>query len=70
MTSGAVSTLTLAMDESGTWPGRRCRWQARGQIDRVEPGKRGLQRGRASRITRYWFDWVKMVEMMRWPKAS
>jgi hypothetical protein len=19
-------------------------------------------------ITRYWFDWVKMVEMIRWPK--
>ena len=24
----------------------------------------------ASRITRYWFDCVKMVETMRWPKAS
>ena len=26
--------------------------------------------GSASRITRYWLDWVKMVEMIRWPKAS
>ena len=26
--------------------------------------------GSASRITRYWLDWVKMVEMMRWPKVS
>ena len=23
--------------------------------------------GSMSRMTRYWFDWVKMVEMMRWP---
>ncbi len=26
--------------------------------------------GSASRITRYWLASVKMVEMMRWPKAS
>ncbi len=26
--------------------------------------------GSASRITRYWLDWVKMVETMRWPKLS
>jgi len=26
--------------------------------------------GLTSRITRYWFDCVKMVEMMRWPNAS
>jgi len=24
----------------------------------------------ASRITRYWFDWVKWIETMRWPNAS
>src|ERR1041385_6414102 len=26
--------------------------------------------GSDSRITRYWLDWVKIVETMRWPKAS
>ena len=25
--------------------------------------------GSASRMTRYWFDWVKIVEMIRCPKA-
>src|ERR1700722_6299843 len=25
--------------------------------------------GVASRITRYWLDWVKIVETMRWPNA-
>ncbi len=23
--------------------------------------------GSMSRMTRYWFDWVNTVEMMRWP---
>ena len=26
--------------------------------------------GSASMITRYWFDWVKIVETMRWPNES
>ena len=26
--------------------------------------------GSASKITRCWLDWVKMVEIMRWPKLS
>ncbi|CAY75509.1 hypothetical protein EPYR_03129 [Erwinia pyrifoliae DSM 12163] len=26
-------------------------------------------RGATSSTTRYWFDWVKMVEISRWPKA-
>ena len=25
--------------------------------------------GASSSTTRYWFDWVKMVEIRRWPKA-
>ena len=43
----------------------------RGQIDRRRATRAELcSAGSASRITRYWLDWVKMVETMRWPKAS
>src|ERR1700684_481104 len=63
--SGAVWTEVAAMALKGTWPppadGR--------EIEENESSEvcRSLS---ASRMTRYWFDWVKMVETMRWPKAS
>ena len=47
-------------------PGRRRRWADRCRSSR-RPSSAAC--GSASRITRYWLDWVKMVEMMRWPKA-
>jgi hypothetical protein len=28
-----------------------------------------LELGATSSTTRYWLDWVKMVEIRRWPKA-
>src|SRR5215470_12132217 len=65
--SGARRSVTAAMAKSGTWPPTL-----------VDEGKKieenaaivFCRAGSASRMTRYWLDWVKMVEMMRWPNAS
>ena len=40
------------------------------QIERDSEPSDFCRSGSASRMTRYWFDCVKMVETMRWPKAS
>src|SRR5690348_12283358 len=46
----------------------------RSRLDARKGGQRHLpasgRRQADSRITRYWLDWVKIVEMMRWPSAS
>ena len=44
--------------------------RGRGEIDGIQRLQRFCRAGSASRMTRYWLDWVKMVETMRWPKAS
>ncbi len=36
----------------------------------LRPAALCTRAGSASMITRYWLDWVKMVEMILWPKAS
>ena len=41
-----------------------------GQIERPRARRATCSsRGSACRITRSWLDWVKMVEMIRWPNA-
>ncbi len=62
---GAVTLLMVAMVERGVGaplPARRYRV--------CKPSGVVMVAGSASRITRYWVDWVKMVEMILWPKAS
>ena len=61
-----AARCTVAMADSGTCPPPR---STAGRSRRATRGE-CCSVGSASRITRYWFDWVKMVEMMRWPKAS
>jgi hypothetical protein len=62
--SGASFSLTVANDASGVGlPDAEIRLSfATSSADVASPG-------RASRITRYWFVSVKIVDTMRWPNA-
>src|SRR3569623_1411376 len=81
-TPGAVSKETFAAGNWETWftcrgagmlstvakvaSGTEVPDEVGSEIWASEPGFCRLF-GAASRISRYWFDWVMMVELMRWP---
>ena len=56
-----------AMPLSGTWPVLPV-WVGRYRLPSA--CRFGRLSGFATSTTRYWFDWLKMVETMRWPSAS
>ena len=66
MTSGPVVSVTRVMALSGTCPAAGA-----AEIDDLPdlPGS-CWKSGLTARTTRYWFNWVKIVETCRWPKAS
>src|SRR5579859_4219286 len=67
MTSGVCSVSTVEMAESGTWEFAPTE---DGRYTEFSASRFCCSEGSASRITRYWFAWVKMVDTMRWPKES
>src|SRR5580698_2030277 len=64
MTSGVCWVSMSEMAESGTW---ELLATEDGRYTEFSEARLCCSEGSASRITRYWFDWVKMVETMRWP---